>query len=130
MLVTAPAVGPDAGPPSAKAFYAAYERRYGPAAAVRDLRLRGDEPDADRDLTGERRRQSTRFCARGSCAAIFDTSDRRSVLGTYSITRTGDTTIRRYGVWRVIDGEPVVLEGDDRLMTHLLAVPNARLTLR
>ena len=39
--------------------------------------------------------------------AIFDTRDRRSVLGTYSITPTGDTTIRRYGVWRVVDGNLV-----------------------
>jgi len=39
--------------------------------------------------------------------AIFDTTDRRSVLGTYSITSTGDTTIRRYGVWRVVDGNLV-----------------------
>ena len=37
-------------------------------------------------------------------AAIFDTHDRRSVLGTYSIDRHGDTTLRRYGVYRVHAG--------------------------
>jgi ABC-type branched-subunit amino acid transport system substrate-binding protein len=36
--------------------------------------------------------------------AIFDTHDRRSVLGTYSIDPRGDTTLKAYGVWRVFDG--------------------------
>lgn len=37
-------------------------------------------------------------------AAIFHTHDRRSVLGTYSIDRDGDTTLHRYGVYRVLAG--------------------------
>jgi branched-chain amino acid transport system substrate-binding protein len=37
-------------------------------------------------------------------AAIFATRKRRSVLGIYRITRTGDTTLRRFGVYRVVDG--------------------------
>jgi branched-chain amino acid transport system substrate-binding protein len=40
-------------------------------------------------------------------AAIFATRDRHSVLGTYSIDSDGDTTLTRYGVWRVVDGELV-----------------------
>ncbi len=38
-------------------------------------------------------------------AALFDTSDRESVLGTYSIDENGDTTLSDYGVYRVADGE-------------------------
>ena len=37
-------------------------------------------------------------------AAIFDTRDRHSVLGTYSIERDGDTTTHRYGVYTVRNG--------------------------
>jgi branched-chain amino acid transport system substrate-binding protein len=32
--------------------------------------------------------------------ALFATRDRQSVLGTYSIGRTGDTTLRDYGIYR------------------------------
>jgi branched-chain amino acid transport system substrate-binding protein len=37
-------------------------------------------------------------------AAIFKTRNRHSVLGTYSINGNGDTTLTRYGVYRVVDG--------------------------
>ena len=40
-------------------------------------------------------------------AALFATRDRRSVLGTYSINHQGDTTLRRYGVYRIVDGRLV-----------------------
>ena len=40
-------------------------------------------------------------------AAIFATRDRHSVLGTYSIKPDGDTTLRRYGVYRVVNGQLV-----------------------
>jgi branched-chain amino acid transport system substrate-binding protein len=39
--------------------------------------------------------------------AMFATHDRDSVLGNYSIDPNGDTTIRSYGVWRVVDGRLV-----------------------
>ena len=38
-------------------------------------------------------------------AALFETADRESVLGTYSIDENGDTTLSDYGVYRVADGE-------------------------
>jgi hypothetical protein len=38
-------------------------------------------------------------------AAIFDTHHRHSVLGTYSIDRHGDTTLKSYGVYRVVRGQ-------------------------
>ena len=37
--------------------------------------------------------------------AIFDTKDRQSVLGTYSIDENGDTTLTDYGIYTVEDGE-------------------------
>ena len=36
--------------------------------------------------------------------ALFDTKDRASVLGTYSIDENGDTTVTDYGVYTIEDG--------------------------
>jgi branched-chain amino acid transport system substrate-binding protein len=36
--------------------------------------------------------------------AWFALRDRKGALGTWSVTRSGDTTVRRYGLWRVRDG--------------------------
>src|SRR3954449_5928533 len=36
--------------------------------------------------------------------ALFDTKDRSSVLGTYSIDENGDTTLTDYGVYSIADG--------------------------
>jgi branched-chain amino acid transport system substrate-binding protein len=38
-------------------------------------------------------------------SALFDTKDRKSVLGTYSIDENGDTTLTDYGVYSVKGGE-------------------------
>ena len=40
-------------------------------------------------------------------AALFDTQDRSSVLGTYSIDENGDTTLTDYGLYTVDGGELV-----------------------
>ena len=37
--------------------------------------------------------------------ALFETKDRASVLGTYSIDENGDTTLTDYGVYTIKDGE-------------------------
>ncbi len=39
--------------------------------------------------------------------AFFDTQDRRSILGTYSIDDVGDTTLNRLAGYGVIAGRPV-----------------------
>ena len=36
--------------------------------------------------------------------ALFDTKDRESVLGTYSIDENGDTTLTDYGVYSIAGG--------------------------
>jgi branched-chain amino acid transport system substrate-binding protein len=38
-------------------------------------------------------------------AALFDTQDRSSVLGTYSIDENGDTTLTDYGIYKIDGGE-------------------------
>jgi branched-chain amino acid transport system substrate-binding protein len=40
--------------------------------------------------------------------AFFDTVNRRSVLGTYSIDDVGDTTLDRLAGYRVVKGRPRV----------------------
>jgi branched-chain amino acid transport system substrate-binding protein len=37
--------------------------------------------------------------------ALFATKDRKSVLGTYSIDKNGDTSLTDYGVYKIKDGE-------------------------
>jgi len=39
--------------------------------------------------------------------ALFDTADRRSVLGTYSVEDSGDTTLDAYGVYGIDNGQLV-----------------------
>ena len=39
-------------------------------------------------------------------SAFFDTTDRQSVLGTYSIDEVGNTTLDRLAGYRVVNGEP------------------------
>jgi branched-chain amino acid transport system substrate-binding protein len=37
---------------------------------------------------------------------MFNTKDRKSVLGTYSIDENGDTTLTDYGLYVIKDGQP------------------------
>jgi branched-chain amino acid transport system substrate-binding protein len=106
VLLTSPALGP-AGPASSKAFYAAYQRRYGPPQpyAIFGYDAMSLLLNAIKRATRGGQQSALRSSVR---AAVFDTRDRRSVLGTYSITPAGDTTIRRYGVYRVVDGTLVL----------------------
>jgi branched-chain amino acid transport system substrate-binding protein len=103
MLITAMAGDPAAGTPAA-ALYAAYTKRYGtpePAA------LGGYEAMALMlDAVARATAGGTRAAERSKVvAALFRTRDRPSVLGTYSIDPHGDTTLGRFGVYRVADGE-------------------------
>ena len=103
ILITAPTLGPRQYPASAQAFVAAYERRYGPLEpdsifGYEAMSLMLDAIDrATKGGTVPAVRSQVR-------AALFDTRDRHSVLGTYSINRDGDTTQRRYGVYAIVGG--------------------------
>jgi branched-chain amino acid transport system substrate-binding protein len=39
--------------------------------------------------------------------ALFDTKNRHSVIGTYSIDKNGDTTLTDYGLFAIRDGAPI-----------------------
>jgi branched-chain amino acid transport system substrate-binding protein len=103
VLITAAALGPGASPPSGQAFYDRYQLRYGDPEPysifgyeATSLMLSAIARATD-DGTAPAQRSKVR-------AAIFSTTGRRSVLGTYSIKPDGDTTLRRYGVYRVVGG--------------------------
>lgn len=109
LLITSPALGTSAYPPSAQALESEYVRRYGapePDAilgyAATSLML-----NAIARATDKGRKQAKRASV---LKAIFATRARRGVLGTYSITPEGDTTLKRFGVWRVLRGRLEFLE--------------------
>ena len=93
-------------PPAAAPFFAAFRARYGHAPrpyaiyGYEAMRLVLDDLAAARaanpnvDLNLDQLRSAL-------VAQFFATHERASVLGTYSITPTGDTTLGRYGVYRV-----------------------------
>jgi branched-chain amino acid transport system substrate-binding protein len=112
ILVTSLTLAPTVDPPSARTFYAAYERRYGfpqpyaifgYEAMSLALNAIARASDGGREVV---RRPKVR-------EALFATRDRPSVLGTYSITPMGDTTLRRYGVYRVVGGQLVYWKSVD-----------------
>jgi branched-chain amino acid transport system substrate-binding protein len=103
ILITAPTLGPRQYPAAARAFTAAYERRYGPLEpdSIFGYEAMSLMLNAIDRATEDGTRPAVRSQVR---AALFDTRDRQSVLGTYSINRDGDTTQRRFGVYAIVAG--------------------------
>jgi branched-chain amino acid transport system substrate-binding protein len=108
VFLTMAPLAASAYPPASQGFFAAYRKRYGSAPpyaiygyAAMSLMLRA----IDR-ATHRGRRIADRAKVR---TAIFATRNRRSVLGTYSIDRAGNTTLREYGAYRVVRGRLVFL---------------------
>jgi branched-chain amino acid transport system substrate-binding protein len=106
VLITIPTLGPSLYPTPGRAFYASYARIYGLAqpAAIYGYEsmslLLSAIARATHDGTKPARRSKV-------VSELFATRHRHSVLGTYSITADGDTTLRRYGVYGVQDGQLV-----------------------
>jgi branched-chain amino acid transport system substrate-binding protein len=104
VLLTVPALAQSAYPPAARAFFAAYRRMFG---AVGPYAILGYEAmslmlDAISRAThrGERPARRSRVVA-----ALFHTRRRRSVVGTYSISSSGDMTLRQFGVYGISAGQ-------------------------
>lgn len=103
VVLTAPTLGQSQSGASARSFTAAYQRRYG---AVQPDSIFGYEAmslllGAITRATGGGTEPALRSAVR---AALFATHDRHSVLGTYSLDRNGDTTLRRYGLYGISAG--------------------------
>ena len=99
--VTVATLSPDEYPPEGQEFFTQFEEKYGEANpdpysiyGYEAMRLALDA--IERSGTGEKA---------DIISALFDTSDRQSVLGTYSIDENGDTTLTDYGVYTIDGGE-------------------------
>ena len=112
MVVTSPTLGLSEYPPSARAFTVAYERRFGQPQldAIFGYEAMSLMLDAIKRATDGGTKPAVRSRVRN---AIFDTRDRHSVLGTYSIDPDGDTTMQRYGVYGIVQGRLRFLEAID-----------------
>ena len=101
--ITSAAQDPSQLPPAGQRFVRAFTERYGRepgrygaygyeamAVVLDSIRRAGDQGDS-RDAVVD---------------AFFDTQDRDSVLGTYSIDEVGDTTLGRLAGYRLVDGRP------------------------
>jgi branched-chain amino acid transport system substrate-binding protein len=103
IMITSAALVRSAYPPSAGAFYDAYTAGYGPPEPyaifgyeAMSLMLSSIDRATDHGRKAAQRSKVVK--------AIFSTRDRHSVIGTYSIDDNGDTTLKRYGVYRIVAG--------------------------
>jgi branched-chain amino acid transport system substrate-binding protein len=91
---------PDQYPASGQQFFTAFKQKYGESQpdpyAVYGYESMSLALDAiKRSKTGDRA---------DILKALFDTKNRHSVLGTYSIDQNGDTTLTDYGAYKVKNG--------------------------
>jgi branched-chain amino acid transport system substrate-binding protein len=106
VLITVATLDPAAYPPAGRAFFDSYTVEFG---APEPYAIFGYEAmslllhSISKASHGGRRPVLRSHVV----SAIFSTRNRPSVLGTYSIDPHGDTTLPRYGVWRVVDGQLV-----------------------
>jgi branched-chain amino acid transport system substrate-binding protein len=99
--VTVATLSPDEYPPEGQEFFDAFEQKYNepnpdPYSIYGYEAARLALDAIERSGTGEKA---------DIVKALFETKDRQSVLGTYSIDENGDTTLTDYGVYSIEDGE-------------------------
>jgi branched-chain amino acid transport system substrate-binding protein len=99
--LTVATLAPDEYPPEGQEFFKQFSQKYGEANpdpyaiyGYEAMRLALDA--IQRSGTGNKE---------DITKALFDTKDRESVLGTYSIDENGDTTLTDYGVYSIDGGE-------------------------
>ena len=98
--ITVATLDPDQYPPEGQEFFEQYKSEYG-VKNVDVYAIYGYEA-ANLVLDAIERSGSTDRSE--VLKALFDTKDRKSVLGNYSIDENGDTTITDYGVYTIEDG--------------------------
>ena len=99
--VTVATLSPDEYPPEGQEFFGQFEEKYGetnpdPYAIYGYEAMRLALDAIERSGTGNKE---------DIIKALFETKDRESVLGTYSIDENGDTTLTDYGVYTIDGGE-------------------------
>ena len=99
--VTVATLSPDEYPEEGQRFFADFEQKYGeknpnPYAIYGYEAMRLALDAIERSQTGEKP---------DIVKALFESKDRESVLGTYSIDENGDTSLTDYGVYTIDGGE-------------------------
>lgn len=99
--VTVATLSPEEYPPEGQEFFKAFEEKYSepnpdPYSIYGYEAMRLALDAIERSGTGEKA---------DILKAIYETKDRASVLGTYSIDENGDTSLTDYGVYTIKDGE-------------------------
>jgi branched-chain amino acid transport system substrate-binding protein len=99
--VTVATLSPDEYPPEGQEFFTQFAEKYGeenpdPYAIYGYEAMRLALDAIERSGTGNKE---------DIVKALFETQDRASVLGTYSIDENGDTTLTDYGVYTIDGGE-------------------------
>ena len=104
MTLTMAALGPSASPPAGKAFWTGYQVRYGDPEpyAIFGYEAMSLMLNAIARATDDGTLPAVRSSVRKE---IFATRDRHGAVGTYDILRDGDTTLRRYGIYRIVNGQ-------------------------
>jgi branched-chain amino acid transport system substrate-binding protein len=109
--VTIATLSPEEYPPAGQAFFKSYTQKYGEANpspyAIYGYEVMQLALDViKRSKTGEKA---------DVIKALFATKNRKSVLGTYSIDKNGDTSLTDYGVYSIKGGE---LKFDQTIKAH------------
>jgi branched-chain amino acid transport system substrate-binding protein len=99
--VTVATLSPDEYPPEGQQFFSDFEKKYNiknpdPYSIYGYEAMRLALDAIERSKTGKKE---------DVLKAIFETKDRQSVLGTYSIDENGDTSLTDYGVYSIKDGQ-------------------------
>ena len=103
ITITVATLDPTAYPPAGQAFFKEYKAKYGTPVAYA---IYGYESMALLlDAIKRASNNGTGPVSKASVIqALFNTKDRQSVLGTYSIDQNGDTTLTTYGAWKIDNG--------------------------
>jgi len=99
--VTVATLSPDQYPPEGKAFFDEFSKKYG-EKNPQPYAIYGYEA---MNLALDAIKRSGDGSKEKVLEAIFNTKDRKSVLGTYSIDENGDTTLTDYGLYKIKGGE-------------------------
>ena len=99
--VTVATLSPDEYPEEGQQFFADFEKKYGdktpdPYAIYGYEAMRLALDAIERSGSGKKE---------DVLKALFETKDRSSVLGTYSIDENGDTSLTDYGIYSIEGGE-------------------------
>jgi branched-chain amino acid transport system substrate-binding protein len=100
---TVATLDPGQYPPEGKKFFTTYKQKF-PGQALDPYAIYGYET-MSLAIDAIKRAGDKGNDRQAVIDALFNTKDRHSVLGTYSIDKNGDTTITDYGLYKIVNGQ-------------------------